>query len=169
MTIECADTARAHGYGVWNLCDAEWTVRDWGSFKNVITTYGMRMYAERGAGVLLAPNPPTGMRLGTGTTAPAASGPGSAIATYLSGSARALDYIPVSSISGGVRVVTYECRWPIGVATGTIHEAVITNETIVSDIPGIDANTMARVLFGTPIVKGSGQGLILRWHHSLEG
>lgn len=170
MRIDRTDMSRAKGYGMWYLCNEDWSVRASGSFGNLITTYGLRMYVHRGAGVPGAPNNPTGMRLGVGTTVPAFGGAGSAIASYLAGSARALDLTPVAEVSiAGVSTVTYECRWPVGIATGTIHEAAITNESPVSDIPGIDANTIARVVFGTPIVKGNLDGLILRWHHTLEG
>jgi hypothetical protein len=162
------DTGMAHGYGEWFLLDELNEVVDYGDFENIITAYGQRMYWERGAAVSGYPEPPTGMRLGTGNTATALSGAGSALTSYLTGSARAFSALPVSSVITGGRKITYEATWPLGVATGTITEAVITNESPLTDIPGIDANTIARVVFSTPIVKGSGSGLLLHWYHTLS-
>jgi hypothetical protein len=69
---------------------------------------------------------------------------------------------------GNLRRIIYTCSWPVGAATGTLREAVLTNEYPLSDIPGIDANTIARVVFTTPIVKTANSGLTVVWTHDLE-
>lgn len=160
------EVLRATGLVRWELTSGD-DIRASGSAVNIITAYGQRMYWERGASVPNYPSAPTGMRLGTGDATPTWSGAGSAIETYLSGSALALSAAPVSTSPASNRRVTYLCNWLAGVATGSISEAVLTNENPLSDIPGIDANTVARVVFDPPIDKGTLDGLSITWHHTL--
>src|SRR5262245_21565109 len=69
---------------------------------NLITDIGDQYYGERAAGIGGAPNQVTGMRLGTGSTAPSKTGAGAAIVTYVSGSQKAIDGgFPTSSQPGG--------------------------------------------------------------------
>lgn len=162
------DLVRSHGSVAWVLWTPDGTPIERGQDRNIITAYGHRMYGERGAGVPNYPNPPTGMRLGTGTTAPTYTGAGSMLDTYVSGSARVLSAIPTSSMPGALRRIIYTCSWPVGVATTTLREVVLTNEFPLTDIPGIDANTIARAVFATPIVKTANSGLTVVWTHDLE-
>lgn len=162
------DAMKSHGSVSWVLFDADGTETGHGQTDNIITAYGHKMYGERGAGFTSPPNPPSGMRLGTGTRAPSYTGAGAMIHTYLSGSAIALYATPTSSMPGNLRRIIYTCTWPVGTATGTITEAALTNEFPLTDIPGIDANTIARVVFNTPIVKTSTSALTVTWKHDLE-
>lgn len=168
--MDLSETARVSGQVSWVLWGGDslpFHVQEWGEQDNLITDYGHRMYWDRGAGVPSYPAAPSGMRLGSGTTPAAASGAGSHIDTYITGSARALTVAPSSVLDGARRRVTYLCTWPNGVGTGTITELVLTNEFPLTNIPGIDANTIARVVLNTPIVKGSSNGLSVMWHHEV--
>lgn len=162
------DLVQSRGTVSWVL----WTPDDpdvqHGVVSNLITAYGHRMYGERGAGVPNYPNPPTGMRLGSGSAAPTYTGAGAAIETYVAGSHRVLAAIPASSMPGAWWRIIYTCIWPVGVATTTIREVALTNESPLTDIPGIDANTIARAVFPTPIVKTANSGLTVAWTHDLE-
>src|ERR1700744_4097801 len=81
--------------------------------RNIITQVGEQLYGERGAGITTTAVP-TGMRLGTGSTsagnAPAKTGTGAALTTYLSGSNKAFDATyPQSSLSpSNTRRITYK-------------------------------------------------------------
>lgn len=164
--MDISDTLQAHGHGRWELFTNRQIVAH-GTFHNIITAYGQRMYWERGASVVGYPSAPTGMRLGTGNETPTYTGDGATIDTYLSGSAIAFSAAPASTMPSNNRRVTYQCTWLPGVGTGLISEAVLTNENPLSDIPGTEATTIARVLFDTPLNKGSVNGLTLVWHHTL--
>ncbi len=138
---------------------------------NLITQVGDQIYGDRGAGVSGAAAAPTGMHLGTGSTAVAKTGAGAAIVTYLSGSNKAFDATyPLSALNGAARRITYRRTYAAGEATtaSAITEAVIVNATIATDAATTAANTMARVLIsgGT---KGAGDSLTVTWTHDLQG
>src|SRR4051812_2794720 len=59
-------------------------------FENVVTLIGNQYLGERAAGITSPPAQVGGMRLGTGTTAVAATGAGAAIVTYVTGSNAAI-------------------------------------------------------------------------------
>lgn len=143
-----------------------------GFCENVVTTVGDRMYAERGAGVAGAPAAPTGMKLGSGTTFPAKSGSGSALAAYLTNSHQALDAgFPSSAVIGELRRLTYQSTWAAGKATtaSPITEVVIVNETLTDATSASGATVSRSLLEGSNAipVKTADQILTLIWTHDL--
>jgi hypothetical protein len=144
---------------------------------NLVTQVGDEMYSQRGASISGAPAAPTGMRLGsganTGANAPAITGAGAALATYLSGSNHAFDSTyPQTSIDGdGGDDITYKCTYAPGQATTTspITETVIVNDTIATNATSVAANTISRIAVTGISAKGSGDTLTVTWIHSLLG
>lgn len=164
--------SRIRGWGWYALRDTRTgiiTARR--RFGNLVTEVGDQMYAERGAGIVTAPNAPTGMRLGTGTAEPTKSGANAALGTYVSGSTKAFDSsFPLSSAVGDVRRITYQCTWAAGVATATgIAEVVITNQTGPTEGAGAEANTIARALLRPPVSKSASDQMLIVWHHDVLG
>jgi hypothetical protein len=138
--------------------------------ENLVTQVGDEYYGERAAGIASPPDQVTGMRLGTGTTAAAKTGAGAAIVTYLSGSNAAITATwPQSSLNGASRRIQWKGDWAAGVATNSaITEAVITNETPLTNVAGNAANTISRVVF-TAIDKQAADTLAITWNHDLLG
>lgn len=138
--------------------------------ENLVTEVGDQYYGERASGVASPPDQVTGMRLGTGTTAAAKTGAGAAIVTYITGSSIAIDAgFPTSALEGSSRRIQWQTTWAAGVATNTaITEAVITNETPLSDVAGAAADTISRVTF-TAVDKGADDTLTITWSHDLLG
>ncbi len=138
--------------------------------ENLITLIGLRRYAEAGGGVAGVPAACTGMKLGTGTTAPAATGAGAVLATYLTDSHQALAGTPTASTVSGKRRITYVATWPAGKATtaSEIREAVMVNDALANSTSP-EANTLARVVFtaGTIPQKGALDTLQLTWAHDI--
>lgn len=137
--------------------------------ENLVTQLGDQMYAEAAAAIYGAPPTPIGMRLGTGTTAAAKTGAGAAIVTYLSGSQVTISSgWPQSSLVSAKRRITYRGEWAAGVATNSaIAEAVLTNESPLTNVAGAEANTIARLVFSPTINKSSSQVMQLDWHHDI--
>ena len=137
--------------------------------RNLITAIGDRLYASRGAG-LSTSNLPTGMRLGTGSTAVAKTGAGAAIVTYLATSNKAFDATFPSEAAG---VVTYKRTYAPGEATSAspITEVVINTDAIANDnaTTATAANTVARALLSGIGSKGAGDTLSVTWTHSILG
>lgn len=137
--------------------------------KNLITDVGDELYASRGAG-LTTSAVPTGMRLGTGSTAVAKNGAGSYIVTYLSDSNRAFDATFPSSTGG---VVTYKRTYAAGEATSgsPITEVVINTDTITNDnaTTATEANTISRALIAGVSSKGASDTLTITWTHTILG
>lgn len=135
--------------------------------RNLITTIGDGLYASRGAGLTTVATP-TGMKLGTGSTAVAKTGAGAALITYLAGSNKAFD-ATFPSVAGGV--VTYKRTYAAGEATSAspITEVVIVNDTIATDATSTAANTISRGLLTNPAGKSAGDQLTITWSHSLVG
>lgn len=158
---------RGHGEAV--LTSADGHVLQVVPFENLVTLVGNQMYGERGAGLSGQPAAPTGMQLGTSTTVAAATGTGSAIVTYISGSAVALAATATSSNpSAGVRRITYSATWGAGTATSsTINEAILQNGTATTNAAATSGNTIARVVFGSTINKGASDTLTVTWNHDL--
>jgi hypothetical protein len=158
--------------GIWGECHAVLTGPD-GKVKgecrvrNLVTAYGDRVYASRGAG-LTTQATPTGMKLGAGSTAVAKTGAGAALVTYLAGSNKAFDATFPSEAAG---VVTYKRTYAPGEATtaSPITEAAIVNETISSDTTSIDTETLSRVLLTGIGSKGAADTLTVTWTHTLLG
>jgi hypothetical protein len=135
---------------------------------NLVTAVGDRLYASRGAGLTTSATP-TGMKLGTGSTAVAKTGAGAALVTYLSGSNKAFDATFPSEAAG---VVTYKRTYAAGEATSAsnnITEAVIVTDTIATDATSTAANTVSRVLLASPAPKAAGDSLTITWTHTVLG
>lgn len=139
---------------------------------NLVTQVGDQMYGERGAGIGSPPAVPTGMKLGTGSTAVAKTGAGAALVTYLSGSNKAFDSTyPQSSLNSSSRRITYKRTYAAGEATtaSAITEAVIVNDTIATDATSTAANTISRILVTGISAKGASDTLTATWNHDLLG
>lgn len=135
---------------------------------NLITAVGDQMYAARGAGIGSPPAAPTGMRIGTGSTAVAKSGAGAAIVTKITGGNLAFDATYPSVTAG---VATYKCTYGPGVGTtaSAVTEAVMVNDTIATDTATAAANTAARIIIAGVSQKGASDTLTLTWTHTLLG
>lgn len=134
---------------------------------NLITQVGEQTYGERGAGLAGAPAAPASMQLGTGTTAPAKTGTGDVIVTYVAGSS-ASSGTAVSSLSSGKRRLTYTSTWAAGTATATgIAEVVLTNQAAATQTAAPEANTIARALLSPTINKGAADSLTITWNHDI--
>lgn len=166
------------GYGVAELRDASTgRAKALIPFANRITTTGDQYYASKGiVGIApasaSAPTAVTGMKLGTGTTAAAKSGTGSALITYLAGSNTAFaSTYPQASAQAGTDAgwnVIYQSTWPAGTATN----AAITEAAIVTDsatnATSSAANTIARAVI-TSVNKDSASTLTVTWSHLMLG
>ncbi len=138
---------------------------------NLVTDYGDDMVATRM--ILDAINIATGMRLGNDSaTAVSKAGAGAAIVTYISGSAEALD-APATEATKGAGLgwrITFVCTWDPGDVTDSdIEEAVLTNETAITDVAGVAGNTVARVIFPSTIDKGAADTLEVTWEADFLG
>lgn len=138
--------------------------------KNLVTAVGDQYYAGRAALSSGLPAQVTGFRLGTGSTAPAKTGAGAAIVTYLSGSNKAND-ATFPTASGGV--VTWKRTYAPGEATSAsaITEVVLNTDTIANDnsTTATAANTIARALISGIASKAAGDTLTVTWTHTLLG
>lgn len=136
---------------------------------NLVTATGDQLYASRGIGLTTSALP-TGMRLGTGSTAVAKTGAGAAIVTYLTGSNKAFD-ATFPSATGGV--ATYKRTYAAGEATSgsAITEVVINTDTIANDnaTTATAANTVSRALLAGIGSKGASDTLTITWTHTLLG
>lgn len=143
------------------------------TLENLITLIGLQMLGERATGITSPPNQVSGGKLGTGTTAVAYTGAGAALVTYLSGTQVAVNSgYPQSSAPGspstGTRQIRWQFVWAAGVGTNTaLAEAVIVNESTLTDATTAAANTLARVLLSPTINKGSSDQLTLTWDWQL--
>lgn len=138
---------------------------------NLITQVGDQYVGERAAGIASPPAQVTGMKLGTGSTAPAKTGAGAALATYLSGSDQAMDATyPQSSLNGSARRITWKVTYAAGTATTAlpITEAVLVNDAL-ADSTSTAANTIARALLTGIGSKGSGDSLTMIWTTDVVG
>jgi hypothetical protein len=125
------DGAGIVGYGVVSLHGPDGRLKDVEPFMNKITTLGDEYYARRGVAGIGTPNiaQPTlmnGMKLGTGTTAVAKSGAGSALVTYITGSNQLFDtthpaLTDLSADTGWDAV--YKCTWGAGDVTNAAMTA----------------------------------------------
>lgn len=149
------------------LTDAAGAVKGRCVTHNLVTSVGDQLYASRGAG-LTSSAVPTGMKLGTGSTAVAKSGSGSALTTYLAGSNKAFD-ATFPSATGGV--ASYKRTYAAGEATtaSAITEVVIVTDTIATDATSSEANTVARALLTGIGSKGASDTLTITWTHTVLG
>lgn len=166
-------TEKPHSIGhvVAEIRDEHGNLKSRSEQDNLITQVGDQIFAERGAGIgaLAAP---TGMRIGTGSTAAAKTGAGAAIVTKVTGGNLAFDATyPQSALNGSARRITWRCTYGPGVATSgsNIAEAVLVNDTIASDVATAAANTAARTVFTTLGAKGATDSLTITWTFDLQG
>lgn len=159
------------------LLDEEGNVTFEETIHNLITDAGDLYQATRiAAGVnsngVSQPTLLTGMKLGTGTTAAAKNGTGSALITYLTASNRVLDagYPQVANLGAGQGVnVVYRVTWPAGTATSSsINEVALVNDS-GTNANSTAANTVSRGVFGTTINKLSTESLEVTWNHKQQG
>lgn len=160
------DGVIAEGKVEWVLRGPDGKVKDRGTAFNTITAVGDRRLAEAGGGVASPPAAPNGMKLGSGSTAPAKTGAAAALGTYLANSHVAVA-APTSSAQGAVRRLTFTGTWAAGKATtaGAINECVLVNDYAAgTDATSAEANTLARVLL-TPAIgsKGAADTLTVTW------
>ena len=137
-------------------------------FANLITDVGDGYYAAMGI-VGVPPSSPaaptllTGMQIGSGVTAVAKSGAGSAMGALLAGQAFDATYPLVNNLGAGLGVeMVYKTTFAAGTGTGTVEEATVTNGAI--GVASLEANTIARLLTGT-ITKGAADSLAITWRH----
>lgn len=138
---------------------------------NLVTQVGDQYYAERAAGIANPPPQVTGMKVGTSSTAAAKTGAGAALVAYISGSQQDIQATyPQSTLSGSSRQITWRAVWPPGKATSAvIREVVLTNETPLADTAGTAANTIARVVFASPLIKTIDDAMTVAWFHNFLG
>lgn len=166
------DAASVHGHGTWTLYNSDSSVADSGAFTNLVTQVGIQYYAERAAAISGAPAVITGMKLGTGTTAPTSTGGPAALITYLTNSHQGLDSgFPTSSlvtISTIIyRRIQYQVTFLAGKATSAvtpIAEAVLVNTTL-TDATSAASATISRALISPTITKAADQILVVTWNH----
>jgi hypothetical protein len=167
---EANDTTSIIGRVEWELRGPDGELKAEGAEANAVTEIGDRMYAERGAGVGSAPAVPTGMKLGTGSTAVTKTGAGAVLTAYLGGSAQPFDATyPTSALNGTARRITYRTTFAAGEGTSAvpITEAVLVNEAL-TDATSAAGATVARLLLSTPVPsKAAADSLTLTWTHDL--
>lgn len=135
---------------------------------NLVTAVGDQLYAARGSGIASPPAAPTGMRLGTGSTAVAKTGAGAAIVTKITGGNVALDSGFPTAAAG---VATYKCTFGAGVGTtaSPVTEVVLVNDTIATDTATAAANTVARALLTGIGSKAAADTLTVTWTQTILG
>lgn len=136
--------------------------------KNLVTQVGDQAYAERGAGIgsIAAP---TGMQLGTGTTAVAKTGAGAGIVTLVAASLVATS-TPTSALNGSARRITYVTTWSPGVATSNvIAEVALVNQSTGTQTVAPASATYARALLAPAVDKLAGDTIVVTWNHDLLG
>lgn len=161
------DGTATEGHVSWVVTGPDGEVKAEGTDGNVITRIGNQMYAERGAGLTTTATP-TGAKLGTGSTAVAKSGAGSALTTYLTNSHQTQTGSPATALNGDARRITYTFTFAAGKATtaSNITEAVIVND-VLADATSPEGNTVSRVLLSPPAPKGASDTLTLTWTHDI--
>lgn len=138
--------------------------------ENLVTQVGDQMYAERAVGIASPPDAPTGMQLGTGTTAVSKTGAGATTVTYISGSHQAFEGgYPTSSIPASSRRLSYRNIWAAGTATNAAIAEIALGNATVTDVTLPEANSIARGLFGSTIDKQASDTLTVDWHHDFLG
>lgn len=162
------DPMKIAGHGTVLVLNADGTVDQRSEFHNLVTQVGVQYYVERAIGIASPPAQVTGAKLGTGSTAPSATGAGAALVTYLTNSHQAIDGgFPVSSLVTGTRRATWQATYPAGKGTSAvtlITEAVLVNTTL-TDATSAAAATIARALLSPSVTKAADQILVLVWNH----
>lgn len=155
----------------WELIGPDGVTRLAGVTHNLVTQIGDQFFGERATGIASPPALATGMHLGTGTTAPAKTGAGAAIVTYLAASNVAFDAgFPTSALSGAARRIQWKTTWAAGVATANnLAETVLVNQAIATNAAAPAANTIARALITPTVNKAVGDTLAVTWSVDLTG
>lgn len=174
-----ADLMGMSGFGVAMLLDDRGRTIRMDPFLNLITTAGDQYYSKMaGANVpplnASAPTVVNGMKLGTGATAVAKSGAGSAATgTFVSGSNVAFDTgFPTPSAVPGTDTgwyLTYQTTWPAGTATNTtINEVcIVTDRATAANASA--ANTISRFVLPATYNKLAGNAMVVNWSHKFLG
>lgn len=164
---EADDPVLAAGVVVAELFDADGNLKGRCETHNLITAVGDQYYAGRAALASGLPAQVTGMKLGAGSTAPAKTGAGAALVTYLSNSHQAIDGGYPTAVAG---VVTWRATFAAGKATtaSPITEAVLVTDAL-ADATSIAANTICRALLSGIGSKGASDTLVVTWTHTILG
>lgn len=163
------DLAFIKGWGFVEVHGPDGKLKQRVDFENLVTQVGDQMYGERAAGVSGAVAAPTGMQLGTGTTAAAKTGAGAAIVTLVASSLVAIG-APTSALSGSSRRITYVTTWAAGVATANgIAEVALVNQATGTQTVAPASATIARALLNPTVNKGASDSLTVTWNHDLLG
>ncbi len=151
----------------WELRGPNGEIKSAGKVRNLITSVGDQYYAGRAALSSSLPAQVTGMKLGTGSTAPAKSGAGAALATYLTDSHQAIDGSYPTAAAG---VVTHRVTYAAGKATtaSPITEVVLVTDALANATSSAES-TIARALLSGIGSKGAGDSLTITWTHTLLG
>ena len=160
------------GYGIIELRHADGSLGLVRPFANIVTDTGDQYYASKAITLIppanvAAPTALTGMQIGSGVTAVAKSGAGGAMVTLLAGQAFDATFPSTNNLGAGLGVeAVYKTTYGVGVGTGTVQEATLTNGTIGTASTG--ANTIARILTGA-ITKAAGDSLAITWRNKFLG
>lgn len=162
------DVAGITGHVVAELFGPDGELKARCEVHNLVTDTGDQLYASRGAG-LTSSATPSGMQIGTGSTAVAKNGAGSAMVTYLIGQAFDSTYPTAVDSAGAGSTVTYKTTYAAGTGTtaSAITEACIVTGTVTT--AGTAATTVARVLLTGIGSKGASDTLAITWTHKLLG
>ena len=116
------------------------------------------------------------MRLGTGSTAVAKNGSGSAIVTYAGTgitATKAFDatFPQNNNLGAGLGVYTvYKTSWSAGqVTVNGLNEVVIAVDNNLNDGAGTAAQTISRALLSPAVNKGASDTLAVTWNHKFLG
>ena len=155
------------GVVIAELRDADGNLKARCETHNLITSAGDQYYAGRAALSTGLPAQVTGMKLGAGSTAPAKTGAGAALVTYLSDSHQADDGGFPTAAAG---VVTHRVTYAAGKATtaSAITEVVLVTDAL-ADATSSAANTICRALLTGIGSKAAGDSLQVTWTHTILG
>lgn len=168
---------RVQGFVTVEHISADGKVKQTQKFKNKVTTAGDEFIAKaiaRGISPATpsAPTLPTGMKLGTGSTAAAKSSTGATLGSYISGSNNAFDtsYPAVAAVGGDSGwKVTFRTTWAAGDSTNSsINEvALVTDQT--DNTNSTASEVYARAVFSSTVNKQAGDQLIVTWEWVVLG
>lgn len=159
------DTSTVDGLVVAEMRDEHGQILARCEVHNLVTAAGDQGYAGQ---VLATGKPalPTGMKLGAGSTAPAKTGGGAALGSYVTGANKILDS-GYPQAAGGV--ASYRCTYGPGEATGSTYTEVVLVTDAATNAVSTAANTWARALLSGLGVKGAADTLTITWTHTLQG
>lgn len=176
VPVPATDESTVTGTVTITVTGADGRIKSEQTVKNLITDAGDQYHVKRIASAV-APLAPadatkvTGMKLGTGTTAVAKAGAGSALVTYVSGSNKAFDtgFPTADNLGAGLGwTVTYQCTFGAGVGTSSALTECACVTDASTDATTVAANTIARITFAaTP--KGATDVLTIAWAHKQLG